>query len=206
MNFKKLTPELVSGIKDAGFDIEPKEIQNLCIPKIKSGADLYIIAPEGSGKTTAIVMGVIQQLKSAFEEAPRAIIMTASKEKTFEMEEQFKSLGKHTNLRTFVVFDQGKIQYQKDMIYEGIDILIGTQNRLIELIKIMGIPMTKVKVFVIDDAETIPLDKYPKYVYRIAENIGKSQLLIVANKWTDKFNSLNEKIMKNPIVLNVEKP
>lgn len=206
MNLKKLTPELVSGIKDAGFDKEPKEIQSLCIPKIKSGADLYIIAPEGSGKTTAIVMGVIQQLKSAFENAPRAIIMTASKEKAFDMENQFESLGKHTDLRTFVVFDQGKIQYQKDMIFEGIDILIGTQKRLIELMKIMGIPMTKVRLFVVDDAETISLDKYPNYIYRIAENIGKSQLLIVANKWTDKFNSLSEKIMKSPIVLNVEKP
>lgn len=201
MNFKKLTPELVSGIKDAGFDKEPREIQSLSMPQIKSGADLYIIAPEGSGKTSAIVMGIIQQLKSAFEEAPRAIIMATTKEKAFELEEQFETLGKYTNLRTFVVFDQGKIQYQKDIIYEGLDILIGTPKRLIELLKIMGIPMTKVRMFIVDDAETIALDKYPKYIYRIAENAGKSQFIIVANKWSNNFEALSEKIMKNPITI-----
>ena len=91
MKLKKLTPELVSGLIDAGFDTEPREIQSTSIPKIKSGADLFIIAPESSGKSTAIVIGVIQQLKKAFEEAPRAIIMTATKEKAFEMEEQTPS-------------------------------------------------------------------------------------------------------------------
>ena len=90
------------------------------VSKIKD-ADLYIIAPKASGKSTAIVMGVIQQLKAPFEEAPRAIIMVATKEKAFELEEQFEILGKHTELRTFTVFDQGVIQYQKDMIFEGLD-------------------------------------------------------------------------------------
>lgn len=118
MKLKKLLPELVSGIIDAGYDTNPKEIESECIPKIKSGADLFVVAEEDSGKSSTIVIGIIQQLKKAFEEAPRALIMTATKEKAFEMEEQFKLLGGHTNLRTFVVFDKGNIQYQKNMIYE----------------------------------------------------------------------------------------
>ena len=111
MKLKKLLPELVSGIIDAGFDKAPKPIQTLSMPKIKSGADIYCIAPKDSGKTTAIVMGVIQQLKEEFEEAPRAIIITSTKEEAFAIEEQFEILGKRTNLRTFVAFDQGILQY-----------------------------------------------------------------------------------------------
>ena len=107
MNLKKLIPELVSGLIDEGFDKNPKKIQTKSIPQIKSGADLFIVAPVGSGKSTAIVIGVIQQLKKAYEEAPRAIIMAATKEKAFEFEAQFEMLGKHTNLRTFTAFDQG---------------------------------------------------------------------------------------------------
>ena len=204
MNLKKLTPELVYGLKDAGFDKNPKKIQTASIPQIKSGADLFIVSPEGSGKSAAIVIGVIQQLKKAFEEAPRAIIMATTKEKAFELEAQFKILGEHTNLRTLTVFDQGIIQYQKEMIYEGLDVLIGTPKRLNELVKINGIPLTKIKMFVVDDAESFKLDKYT-LIYRVADNIEKSQFIIVANSWNKNFVRLSELIMKNPKIIKSDK-
>ncbi len=203
MNLKKLIPELVSGLNDAGFDKNPTEIQSTSIPHIKSGDDLYIISPEGSGKSTAVVIGIIQQLKKEFEQAPRAIIMAATKEKAFELEEQFKLLGKHTDLRTFVVFDKGILQYQKDIIYEGLDVLIGTPKRLNELLKMTGIPLNKVKIFVVDDADSFTLDKYA-LIYRMTENIEKSQFIIVADSWDKKFMKLSEKIMKSPKVIKPE--
>ncbi len=203
MNLKKLIPELVSGLNDAGFDKNHREIQSKSIPQIKSGADLFIVSPEGSGKSTAIVIGIIQQLKEAFEEAPRAIIMAATKEKAFELEAQFEILGKHTNLRTFTVFDQGIIQYQKDMIYEGLDVLIGTPKRLNELVKITGIPLTKIKMFVVDDAESFTLDKYAM-IYGVTDSIDKLQFIMVANSWNKNFAKLSERIMKNPRIIKPE--
>jgi superfamily II DNA/RNA helicase len=203
MNLKKLIPELVSGLNDAGFDNNQKKIQSTSIPQIKSGADLFIVSPEGSGKSTAIVIGVIQQLKELFEEAPRAIIMAATKEKAFELEAQFKILGKYTNLRTFTVFDQGIIQYQKDMIFEGLDVLIGTPKRLNELAKINGIRLTQIKIFVVDDAESFTLDKYAM-IYKMADSIDKSQFIMVANSWNKNFARLSERIMKNPRIIKAE--
>ncbi|MBE9467252.1 MAG: DEAD/DEAH box helicase [Bacteroidetes bacterium] len=200
MNLKKLIPELVSGLNDAGFDNNSKEIQSTSIPQIKSGADLFIVSPEGSGKSTAIVIGVIQQLKELFEEAPRAIIMAATKEKAFELEAQFKILGKHTNLRTFTVFDKGIIQYQKDIIYEGLDVLIGTPKRLKELVKINGICLAKIRMFVVDDAESYALDKYDM-IYQLADSINKSQFIMVANSWNKNFAKLSGRIMKNPKII-----
>lgn len=203
MNLKKLIPELVSGLNDAGFDKNSKKIQTTSIPQIKSGADLFIVSPEGSGKSTAIVIGVIQQLKEEFEEAPRAIIMAATKEKAFELEAQFKILGKHTTLRIFTVFDQGKIQYQKDTIYEGLDVLIGTPKRLNELLNVMGIPLSKIKMFVVDDAGSYTLDKYAM-IYRLTDSIDKSQFIILANSWNKNFTKLSERIMKNPRIIKPE--
>lgn len=203
MNLKKLIPELVSGLKDAGFDTDPKKIQTRSIPQIKSGADLFIVSPEGSGKSTAIVIGIIQQLKEAFEEAPRAIIMAATKEKAFELEAQFGILGKHCNLRIFTVFDQGKIQYQKDMIYEGLDVLIGTPKRLNELVNISGIPLTNIKMFVVDDLDSYTLDKYA-LIYRLADNIDKSQFIMLANSRIKNFAKLSERIMKNMKIIKPE--
>lgn len=200
MNLKKLIPELVTGLNDAGFTKEPKSIQSTCIPQIKSGADLFIVAPEGSGKSTAIVISVIQQLKEAFEEAPRALIVVASKEKALELEEQFKILGKRTNLRMIAIFDQHEIQNQKDAIYEGMDVIIGTPKRLSELIFIDGIRLTKLKSLVVDDAEIIPLDKYA-IIYQMADNIDKAQFIIVANSWNKNFDKLSARMMKNPKVI-----
>lgn len=201
MKLKKLIPELVSGIIEAGFDTNPKELQSNCIPKIKSGADLLVIAPKGAGKSTTIAISIIQQLKEAFEEAPRAIVITESKEKAFEMEEQFKLLGNHTNLRAFTVFDKGILQYQKDIIYEGLDILIGTPVRINELLSVTGIPTTSLKILAVDDAETIFPNQNHPLVYRISDRTQKVQFLIFANKWHKKFDDLSDRIMKNPIII-----
>lgn len=204
MNLKKLTPELASGIINAGFDQEPREIQELSIPKIKSGADILLISPEGSGKSTALVIGTIQQLKKPFEEAPRAIIITSTKEKAFEMEEQFRLLGKQSKLRTFVAFDKGIIQYQKDEIYDGLDVLICTPKRLSELINVNGVPMTKINLIIMDDADTLITNRYHAVIYRIGDGVKKAQLIISADKWHNKFEDLSDRILKNPIVIEPE--
>lgn len=204
MKLKKLIPELVDGIIEAGLDKEPKEVQTISIPKIKSGADLFVLSPEKSGKSTAIVISTIQLLKAEFEEAPRALIMVKSKEKAFELEEQFNQIGKHSNLRTFVVFDQGNIQYQKDMIYDGIDILIGTPKRLIELMNVSGFPMTKLKTFIVDDADQLLIQGSSHAIIRIANSIEKAQFIFFASAWNDKLDQVSERIMKNPLTLRTK--
>ena len=204
MNLKKLIPELVSGIINAEFDKEPREIQTEAIPKIKSGADLILIAPAGSGKSTALVMGTIQQLKKPFEEAPRAIILTSTKEKAFEIEELFVTLGKECKLRTFVAFDKGIIQYQKDEVYDGLDVLICTPKRLTELVNINGVPMTKISLIMMDDADTIMLNRYHPIIYRIGDGVKKAQIIIAADKWHHKIDDLSEMILKNPLIIEIE--
>ncbi len=204
MKLKKLIPQLASAIQNNNLHLSPKTIQTLSIPKIKSGADLFCISPEKSGKSTAIVIGVIQQLKEAFEEAPRAIIITSSKEEAFQLEEQFEILGKETNLRTFVAFDQGILQYQKDEIYDGLDILICTPKRLTELLNINGVPLTQVKILAVDNAEKVIISSHHAIIYRIADGLKKLQNIFFATKWHRNFDTIEERIMKNPLILESE--
>lgn len=204
MKLKKLIPELVTNIIDAGYDKEPTKIETLVIPKIKSRSDFYVVAPAGTGKSTAIAIGVIQQLKKAEEEVPRAIIMTATKEKAFEMEKLVKLLSRKTTLRSFVVFDEGIIQYQKDTIYEGLDILIGTPRRINELMSTTGIPMTRMQLLCVDDTEKIFSLGRQHIIYRVAGAIEKAQFVISANKWHDQFDKLTDTIMKSNIIITEE--
>lgn len=204
MKLKKLIPPLASTLINLGFDQNPKTIQSQGVPKIKSGADLFLIAPDKQGKSTALLIGLIQQLKEPFEEAPRAIVITASKEKAFKMEEQFQTLAKNTKLRSFVAFDQGIIQYQKDEIYDGLDVLFCTPKRLTELININGVPMTKIKILMVDDAIDFLRNSNHSIIYRIADGLKNPQIIVAANSWIDKFKAIEERIMKNPLQITVE--
>ncbi|MCL3779273.1 DEAD/DEAH box helicase [Prolixibacteraceae bacterium JC049] len=201
MKLKKLAPELAAGIIDAGFDKDPRPVQSASIPKIKSGADVVVLSPENTGKSVALLIGVMLRLKKAEGEAPRAIVLANTKEQVFALEEQFNELATHTNLRTFSVFDQGIIQYQKDMIYEGLDVLFGTPKRINELMSITGIPMINLKVLAVDDAETLVAQNQHPVAYRIADGAKKLQCLLFATHWHEKFDDLEERMLKNPIII-----
>lgn len=200
MNLKKLTAELVEGIKDLGFDESPKPIQTASIPVIKSGADLFMISPKQTGKTNALLIGVIQQLKEEFEDAPRAIIMAPTKEQVFKLEEQFEKLAFRTSLRVFSVFERGDMKYQKDMIFDGIDVLIGTPIRITELLKKNGIPLSNVKMIIMDDAHELRIDKYT-HIYGVTDKAPKAQIIIAAQNWNKNFERLSAEVMKNPRVV-----
>ncbi len=204
MKLKKLIPQLVSNLINLGFDKEPREIESLTVPKIKSGADLFVLAPAKSGKTTALLIGLVQQLKEPFEEAPRALVIVATKDKAFEAEEQFQALAKGTQLRSFVAFDNGLLQYQKDEIYDGLDVLFVTPKRLMELVNINGIPLTKIKTIMVDDAAEFYKSSSHSILYRIVDGIKNTQLIFTSQEWINKFDDAEERIMKNPMVIEVE--
>ncbi len=197
-----MIPELVETIVKAGYDKEPKELQSLIIPKIKSGADLIVTAPKNSGKSTAINIGVIQQLKKPEDKAPRAIIVVKSKDDAFAFDEQFEMLAELTGLRSLFVYDEGHLLYQKDMIYEGIDILIATPKRLTELLNNMGIPLGKLQMLIIDDAETIFNFSNHTLIHRITDS-NKVQVMLFANEWNKRFDDLADRTMRNPEIITL---
>ncbi|QZT36914.1 DEAD/DEAH box helicase [Halosquirtibacter xylanolyticus] len=206
MKLKKLIPELVNNIIDLGYDKEPREVEGLAMSVIKSGADALIRSGEGTGKSTALVMGAIQRLKNPVEEAPRAIIVVSSREKAFEMEELFKKLSFRTNLRVFPAFDQGILQYQKDMIYEGLDLLIVTPKRLMELISCTGIPMTKIQTIFVDDFDKMDKATEVPVLYHLENMLEKVQHIVTYTNWHESLDIFEERVMKGPRMIEVEEP
>ena len=129
MKLKKINEKLQESLIELGLT-EANDLQLETFSTLKSGADCIIISPKGSGKSTTIVLNVIQQLVCEGEESPRALIIVEDKAKVLAMEELFEQLGSKTDLRVYGIHDKGDMEYDKNYISTGIDVLIGTPNRL----------------------------------------------------------------------------
>jgi ATP-dependent RNA helicase RhlE len=200
---QKVNKKLAAALLENGFE-EPKPMQLKAIPKINGGADLIGIGPSHSGKSSTIIITAIQKLVSAFEDAPRALIIVANEVKALEMKEQFKLLSYNTDLRAEVAFEGGKIDAQTEAIYFGTDIVIGTAKRVLEIYFRKNFNLNKIKLFVIDDAEMVIKNGLQGQIDRLALSLPKCQHLVFTNELNGKIERLIEKFIIAPIIIEVE--
>nr|WP_320117150.1 DEAD/DEAH box helicase [uncultured Marinifilum sp.] len=202
MFLKKLDQHLLEALEDIGFE-SPTKVQKSSISKIKSGADLIVRADEKSGKSSTIAISVIQQLKSEFEDVPRAIVVVASREKAIEMKEQFLELGKNTDLRVFSEGDAGNLLDLRDKVYAGSDVVIATAKKFNELYSNSGINLNRLKMFIVDDAEMIMRDQILSEINRLSPYIPKSQRIVFCSKITKQMGNFSEEYMNFPAILDI---
>jgi superfamily II DNA/RNA helicase len=203
MNLKKINPNLQQALIESGLK-EANPIQQDTFSTLKSGADCVIIAPASSGKSTTIVLNVIQQLVAEGEESPRALIIVEDKAKVLAMEELFEQFGKYTNLRVYGVHDKGDLEYDKNYISTGIDVLIGTPNRLNEMFTTAGYNVNRLKMFILDDAEPILKLRHETKIMRISNSITKTQRIVFSEVLSERIEMLTEKMLIEPIWFELE--
>ncbi|MGQ7946747.1 DEAD/DEAH box helicase [Flavobacterium sp. WC2509] len=203
MKLKKINQVLQEALIDCGLT-EANDLQKETFSTIKSGADAIISSSEGSGKSTTIVMNVIQQLVCEGEESPRALIFVENKAKVLEMEDLFEKFGKFTNLRVFGVHEKGDMEYDKNYISAGIDVLIGTPVKLSEMFTTAGYNVNRLKMFIIDDADPILKLRNETKIMRISNSIAKTQRIIFTDKITDRIEILADKMLLEPFVFDFD--
>lgn len=204
MSFKKLNIPLKEAIERLGYE-SPTALQKNILPKIKSGANLYILAPEGSGKTTAMIISVIQKLNSeAFEDSPRALIYVKDKEAALELEQKFRDFTREMDLRIYCAYDEQKIDDQKDDIYYGVDIVIATPKRLAKLFSMTGIHLGQLQLFILEDAEFLAKPGTFDDVVRIPLSISKCQYLVFAEKMHPKLERLQDMFMERSRIVKMK--
>ena len=203
MKLKKINEQLQKALIEIGLT-EANVLQQETFSTLKSGADCIIIAPKGSGKSTTIVINVIQQLVAEGEESPRALIIVEDKVKVLEMETLFENLGSETNLRIYGVHDKGDLEYDKNYISTGIDVLIGTPNRLNEMFTTAGYNVNRLKMFILDDADAILKLRHDTKIIRISNSITRTQRIIFSEQLTERIEVLADKIMVEPFLFEIE--
>ncbi|SEG06477.1 DEAD/DEAH box helicase [Flavobacterium urumqiense] len=197
MKLKKINEELQQALIENGLT-EANAMQKETFSTLKSGSDCIIIAPKGSGKSTTIVLNVIQRLADATEESPRALIIVEDKAKVLEMESLFEKYGKNSNLEVYGVHDKGDMEYDKNYISSGIDVLIGTPNRLSEMFTTAGFNVNRLKMFILDDADPILKLRHETKIMRISNSIVRTQRIIFSEQFTERIEVLAEKMLVEP--------
>jgi len=203
MKLKKINETLKQALIENGLT-EANDLQQETFSTIKSGVDCIIIAPEGMGKTTTIVINVIQRLIGSNEESPRALIIVEDKAKVLEMVALFEKYGKHSELEVYGIHDKGDTDYDKNYISTGIDVLIGTPNKLNDMFSSAGYNVNRLKMFIIDDADPMLKLRHETKIMRISGSIAKTQRIIFADQLTERIEILAEKMMEEPEIFDFE--
>ena len=148
----KLTRQFLNAIDDLGYAV-PTAIQQKAIPIIRSGQHVIGIAQTGTGKTAAYLLPIMQNLKYAQAELPRCVILVPTKELVLQVLEQVTLLGKYTNLRSVGLYGGVGRKKQANQAVSGVDIVVSTPMRLLEIYQEEGLDLKKVQVLVLDEAD-----------------------------------------------------
>ncbi len=203
MPFKKLTTPLQDVLEHLNFETATP-FQQKAIPKIKSGANVFAIGPDGCGKTTTLIINTIQTLsKTPSGDNPRALIFVKDKAAALELEEAFNTFIAQMELSIFCVYDEQNRAKQRDTIYYGVDIVIATPKRLLLLYHLNGINLNDLKLMIIEDAHLLPKQNFAADILRIPESLNKCQYLVFSNEYTDRIAGLKDSYMEHSTVVEV---
>jgi ATP-dependent RNA helicase RhlE len=151
LNLSKL---LLNGVSDLGFDT-PTPIQTEAFPVILSGKDVVGIAQTGTGKTLAYLLPILQDLKFSKQLNPRVLVLVPTRELVIQVVEMAQSFAKYTNFRVLGVYGGVNINTQKQLVSQGVDILVATPGRLYDLALCGALVLKGINKLVIDEVDVM---------------------------------------------------
>ena len=154
MQFSKLniSKPLLNGLNDMGLH-SATPIQEKSFPIIMSGKDAVGIAQTGTGKTIAYLLPILRQVTFSKERHPRVLILVPTRELVQQVVMVAETLSKYQSIRVFGIYGESNINKQKQRVYEGLDILVTTPGRLIDLMLSRSVVLNSVKKLVIDEVD-----------------------------------------------------
>ena len=203
-----LTEPLLKAVKNEGYT-NPTPIQEKSIPIILERKDLLGCAQTGTGKTAAFAIPMLQILheQKSLQNGPRtikALVLTPTRELAIQIEESFAAYGKYTGLKQMVIFG-GVPQYsQTQALSRGVDILVATPGRLLDLIDQRYISLRDIQLFVLDEADRMLDMGFVHDVKKIVAKLPqKRQTLFFSATMPTEIQKLANTILSNPVKVEV---
>src|SRR5437868_14502862 len=150
-----LSPQILQAVEDAGYT-EPTPIQVAAIPHILAGDDVIGIAQTGTGKTAAFVWPILMKLAASMhngQKRTRALVVAPTRELVVQIEENVRAYAKHIPLRMATVFGGVSERPQIDALRSGVDLVVATPGRLIDLMDQRVANLSGIEFLVLDEAD-----------------------------------------------------
>lgn len=199
----KLNKQLLDAIADAGF-AAPTEIQEKCLPLIAGGQQVIGIAQTGTGKTAAYLLPLLLKLRYAQGADARALILVPTKELVVQVAEHTRALTKYTDLRVAEIYGGVGPKTQIEKIQAGLDLLIATPGRFLELYLRNELPVKQIKVLVLDEADKMMDMGFMPQLRKIFEVIPpKRQNILFSATFPQKVERLAAEFLDFPVRIEV---
>jgi ATP-dependent RNA helicase RhlE len=199
----KLTRQFLNAVEEAGY-VAPTEIQVKAIPPIMAGQDVIGIAQTGTGKTAAYALPLLQILKYAQGTDARALILAPGKELVIQIHEVIADLAKYTDLRTAGLYGGIGPKTQLETLAKGVDIIISTPGRFLELYSKGAIPIKKIKHIVLDECDRMMDMGFMPQLRSVQEVIPqKKQNLLFSATFPRRVEQLSDEFLLWPVRIEI---
>lgn len=200
----KLNKQLLSAIDELGYT-RPSAIQQKVIPQLLGGQDVIGIAPTGTGKTAAFVLPILMKLKYAQGDAIRTLILAPSKELALQITADVQELAKYTDLRFACIYGGVGAKAQIEKIAAGLDLLVATPGRFMDLYLRGSINLRNLKFMVLDEADKLMDMGFMPQLRQVLEVIPrKRQNLLFSATFSPRVEELSTEFLEYPLKIEVE--
>jgi ATP-dependent RNA helicase RhlE len=205
-----LAPALLKAVREQGYDT-PTPIQAQAIPAVLAGHDLLAGAQTGTGKTAAFTLPMLHKLTKGRgklnkfgKDGIAALVLTPTRELAAQVEESIRTYGKYLPLTSTVVFGGVGMNPQIDRIKKGVDILVATPGRLLDLQQQGHLDLSTVEILVLDEADRMLDMGFLPDVKKVLALVPKEkQSLLFSATFSDEISDLAHTLLKNPQSIQV---
>lgn len=204
----KIIPPILDALKSEGYTT-PTPIQAKAIPLLLEGRDFLGVAQTGTGKTAAFAIPIIQflseeKIQTTGRRMIRSLILTPTRELAIQIEESFKSYGRNTKLKYSVIFGGVNQHGQVEKLRQGIDVLVATPGRLLDLMNQWYIDLRHIRFFVLDEADRMLDMGFVHDVKKVIAKLpAKRQSLFFSATMPPAIVELSKSILTNPARVEV---
>ncbi|WP_456306632.1 DEAD/DEAH box helicase [Neokomagataea tanensis] len=203
-----LSEPIMRAIQELGYQ-HPTPIQAQAIPQIISGHDVLGVAQTGTGKTASFTLPMLEKLSGSRARArmPRSLILEPTRELALQVADNFKLYGKYLRLSHALLIGGESMAEQREVLNRGVDVLIATPGRLLDLFARGGLLMTQTSLFVIDEADRMLDMGFIPDIEKIVTLLpAHRQTLFFSATMAPEIRRLADAFLRNPVEITVSRP
>ncbi len=199
-----LGTRLTQALKEKGY-VEPTPIQTKAIPTILSGRDVIGVAQTGTGKTAAFVLPLLEQLAATPQQRTmRALVIAPTRELVVQIEENVRAYGRHLPLRYATIFGGVGEGPQIQALRRGVDLVVATPGRLIDLMEQRHVDFSALQVLVLDEADRmLDMGFLPSIRRIVSKTPAARQTLLFSATMSKEIEQVAKEVLKNPALVEI---